>query len=622
MLDLAITGIPIGGMYALAALGIVLIYRTTGTLNLAQGAVATATAFVFYELWSSRSVPLPFALVIALAVAAALGVGIERIMRKIGAEQVLSQVIATLGISGVLLWSLARLFGKQTRFVEPFFSSHRLSIGGVNVTVNQLAIIVVAAAIAMISGLILTRTKIGTAIRATSQNRLAADLAGVPVHRLQTLSWVWGSVLAGVAGILLAPLLFLDTIQVSVFFLVKPFAAAVVGGLISFPTAFGAGIAIGVIESMLTRYTGAGGLPEMVPFAIVLFALLARKRFAAGASQSLSDLPVRRAGGSRRKGLIAGAILVAVVPFLGPYHTTLLELGVIFSLLALSLVVLTGWVGQVSLAQAAFFGVGGFVAATLANRAHLPFPAIVALVPIALVPFAAVVGLPALRLRGLLLAIVTLAFGVLAYNTLFQWTPFTGGADGSTLPPPTLFGADLTVGHRYLYFLLGIAGAVFWAVHNLARFRSGGAMFGVRDSEEGAASLGISTTMHKLAAFSISGAIAGLAGCLFAYQLQAVSIDQYHPLVSFNLLALAVIGGIESPWGAAIAGAMYALSPELLRPLKIDDGVQLVSAVGLVVILLVLPAGLASLGGRFRSGVLRRRVAIAHAAASVFGTSR
>ncbi|MGH2794833.1 MAG: ABC transporter permease [Actinomycetota bacterium] len=605
MLDLAISGIPVGGMYALAALGIVLIYRTTGTLNLAQGAVATATAFVFYDLWSTRSVPLPVALVLALGVAAALGIGIERIMRKIGSEQILSQVIATLGISGVLLWATGRTFGKETRFVEPFFSTRRLDIAGVNITVNQLAIIIVAAAIAIVSGVILTRTRVGTAIRATSQNRLAADLAGVPVHRLQTLSWAWGSVLAGIAGILLAPLLFLDTLQVSVFFLVKPFAAAVVGGLISFPLALGAGLAIGVSESMLTQYTGAIGLPEMVPFAIVLLALLVRKGFLVGATQSLSDLPMRRESGSIRGGLVAAAVLAAVIPFLGAFHTTLLELGIIFALLALSLVVLTGWVGQVSLAQAAFFGMGGFVAANLANRADLPFAIVVLLVPIALVPFAAIVGLPALRLRGLLLAIMTLAFGVLAYNTLFQWTTFTGGSDGSILPPPSLFGADLTEGHRYVYFLLAVAAVVFLAVRNLGRFRAGGALFGVRDSEEGAASLGISTTTHKLIAFSISGAIAGLAGCLFAYQLQAVSIDQYHPLVSFNLLALAVIGGIESPWGAAIAGGMYALSPELLRPLNIEDGVQLVSAVGLVLTLLVSPAGLAGLGSRLRFALSR-----------------
>ncbi|MGH2726897.1 MAG: ABC transporter permease subunit, partial [Actinomycetota bacterium] len=165
MLDLAISGIPIGGMYALAALGIVLIYRTTGTLNLAQGAVATATAFVFYELWAMRGVPLPLSLLLALAVAAMLGVLIERIMRKIGSEQILSQVIATLGISGVMLWTLGRMFGKATRFVEPFFSTRRISIGGVNITINQLAIIAVAAAIAIVSGFLLTRTRIGTAIR-------------------------------------------------------------------------------------------------------------------------------------------------------------------------------------------------------------------------------------------------------------------------------------------------------------------------------------------------------------------------------------------------------------------------------------------------------------------------
>lgn len=604
LIRLAVAGLPAGGMYALAALGIVVIYRATGTLNLAQGAVATTSAFVFNWAWVDHGVPLGVAIALAVALSAVFGLALERLMRLIGPGNVLAQVIATLGVQGLLLYGCERAFGVDAKIVPSYLPSGTVTVGGVSLSYEQLTVVAIAAALAAGLALFLTRTEVGTAIRAVSQNRLGGQLSGLPVARLQALSWMGGSVLAGLAGVLLAPLLFVDTGRLSLFFLVKPFAAAVVGGLASLPVAFGAGVAIGMTEGMLAKYTFLPGLPETVPFVMILLALVLRRNFRlAHAASALSAGPSRRPGSGRVwPGALVFFGLVLVVPGLDPAQTLTFRLGVAAALLAASVVVLTGWVGQISLAQGAFFGIGAFMAATLANRAELPFPVVVVLAPLCVVPVAVVVGLPALRFRGLLLAVVTLAFGALCSASLFRWRTFTGGEaglDGSTFPAPEILGYDLSVGHRYTYLMLAVAGLVFLAIRNLARYRAGGPLFGVRESEEGAAALGVRVTGTKLLAFGLSGAIAGLGGSLMGYSLGFVSGELFTPVLSVTIFAVVVVAGLESLWGAALAGVIYAVPS--------GSSVQLLSSALVIVTLVVLPGGLVDLPRRAGALVGSRR---------------
>jgi branched-subunit amino acid ABC-type transport system permease component len=604
LLRLAIAGLPAGGMYALAALGIVVIYRATGTLNLAQGAIATSSAFVFNWAWVEHDVPLGLAVALAVGLSAVLGLALDRLMRLVGPGNVLAQVIATLGVQGLILYACARAFGLDAKIVPSYLPSGTVTFAGVSLSYEQLIVVAIAAALAAALGLFLTRTEVGTAIRAVSQNRLAGQLSGLHVARLQALSWMGGSVLAGLAGVLLAPLLFVDTGRLSLFFLVKPFAAAVVGGLASLPLAFGAGLGIGMAEGMLAKYTFLPGLPETVPFLMILAALILRRNFRlTHAASALSAAPSRRPGsGHLWPGVLVFVGLVAVVPSLDAAQTITFRLGVAASLLALSVVVLTGWVGQISLAQGAFFGIGSFMAATLANRADLPFPVVILLAPLCVVPVAVVVGLPALRFRGLLLAVVTLAFGALCSASLFKWRTFTGGEaglDGSTFPAPQILGYDLSVGHRYTYLMLAVAGLVFLGIRNLARYRAGGPLFGVRESEEGAAALGVRVTGTKLLAFGLSGAIAGLGGSLMGYSLGFVSGDLFTPVLSITIFAVIVVAGLESLWGAALAGVIYAVPS--------GSSVQLLSSVLVIVTLVLLPGGLVELPRRAEALLSSRR---------------
>lgn len=601
---LAIAGLPAGGMYALAALGIVVIYRATGTLNLAQGAVATASAFVFHWAWAEHDVPLGFAVILAVGLSAGLGLALERLMRAVGPGNLLAQVIATLGVQGLVLYTCERAFGADAKIVPSYLPRGTVEIGGVALSYEQLIVVAVAAALAAGLGVALTKTQLGTAIRAVSQNRLGAQLGGLNVARLQAVSWMGGSMLAGLAGVLLAPLLFVDTGRLSIFFLVKPFAAAVMGGLSSLPLAFGAGLLIGATEGALARFPVMPGLTETVPFVMIILALLLRRNFRLeSVHATLSTGASRRPGTGRLwPGVIAFVALAATISRLDPAQTLTFRRGVAVALLALSVVVLTGWVGQVSLAQGAFFGLGAFTAATLATRVELPFPLVLVLAPLCVVPVAVVVGLPALRFRGMLLAVVTLAFGALCSASLFRWRTFTGGQgglDGSAFPVPSLFGLDLFVGQRFTYFMLGVAGAVFLAVRNLARYRAGGPLFGVRESEEGAAALGVTVMGTKLLAFGISGAIAGLGGSLMGYSLGFVSADLFTPVLSVTIFAVVVVAGLESLWGAALAGAIYAIPS--------GPSVQLVSSVMVIVTLVFLPGGLVQLPKRIDFSRLSRR---------------
>jgi sulfate-transporting ATPase len=360
---------------------------------------------------------------------------------------------------------------------------------------------------------------------------------------------------------------------------------------------------------MMTKYATVTGLSEILPFVIMVGALLVRRRMSATLVPPLVQVPTRRPGSGRiwpGVALVGG--LATLIPGLDPARLTTVKLGVVFALLALSLVVLTGWVGQVSLAQGAFFGLGGFLSATLGSRVDLPFPVVLVAVPLLIVPFAMVLGLTALRFRGLVLAVVTLAFGTMCFFSLFQWEEFTGGRDGSRLPAPEAFGTDLGSSSRWAYVMIAVAALAFVAVRNVGRFGGSDAFFAAREAEEGATALGLSVMTAKLSAFALSGAIAGLAGVLMAYDTRAVSFESYSPQVSFTVFALAVFAGSESLWGAAIAGMIYGGSLELADAFNVQgDLIQLISSAGVVISLTLLPGGLVTLPAEVRARLRRRR---------------
>jgi branched-chain amino acid transport system permease protein len=661
-------GLVTGAVYALLAMGLVFTYKATRVPNFAYGAMATLVAFFHYDLvagrdigvhldvlalhvdWSAQ-VQLSFwaAVPVSLAFAALVGLVIERlVIRPFARAPMVVHIIVTLGL-GLLLSALTQqLFGADQLIVANdnavFPRTPAFSIAGVNVSWERLGVLLIVVSLSALTYWFFRSTRTGLAIRATATDRDVASLLGVSARRLSVVSWVSGSMVAGIAGIALASLVVASDPNLLLLLTIKAFAAAIVGGMISFPVAVGAGFAIGLGEEWARHYLVAHdaklwqGAPELLTLGAVIVVLALRPRWIfrglrddedagvvgrPGAEDSFlaraidpaeAYRAVRAAVGWRstaasarrwkRSGrVIAVALACATValpyiPFIDRFYLLPANLSLVLALVLLSFVVLVGWLGQVSLAQGAFVAVGGAGAAITANALGLPFPFPI-LGGIALaVPVALLLGLPALRLRGLHLAVATLAFGVAAERAI---VPRFIGTEPLRLPASL----DTDVARYYLFLGLTIVAFVFaWRI---SRTRVGRSFAAIRDSEIVATAYGIRPVRVKLTGFVVAGAIAALAGTMVSYQLGSVRSEYASVAFSITWLANAVVAGIGSLGGPLIGAFAFGLYPELDRgrveAASISFWPQIFSSALLLVIMAVHPGGLASM-----SRFVRRRV--------------
>lgn len=277
LLELTLIGIAFGALYSLAALGIVLIYKTTGVLNFAHGAIGMFCAFIAYQFGVVLGWPAPLAVLIALGFAAAFGWFMERFtLRPLRERPVLTRVIVTLGWL-LVLQSVAGLIWKDTSYHIPLqiFPQNGIRIAQLTLGYNQIANIVIAAALAVLLGYFLRASSLGVAMRATSDNPTAARLLGLDVNRVAATAWILGSVLAAVAGLLLAPLTTLNTTSITIL-VIEAFGAALIGGLSSLGLTFAGGIALGVAQSLLSLFLPSGA-KDLLTFAVILAVLLLRR---------------------------------------------------------------------------------------------------------------------------------------------------------------------------------------------------------------------------------------------------------------------------------------------------------------------------------------------------------
>jgi sulfate-transporting ATPase len=598
MLPLLIAGLPVGAMYGLAALGLVVVHRATRNIDLSLGAVATASAFAYHRLSADGGLPEPVAALVALGVAAAIGWVGACVARVLGPDRPLAGAVASLALAGLVLAACTAVFGGDTQFAAPLLPGIRLELAGTVLSGHQLLVLGAALVIVVAGGVFLRRSTTGLAWNAVAADRVAAGLVGLPVRRIETLSFVAAAVLAGAAGVLLAPLLFLDPLQLTVFFLVKPFAAAVVARLQSLPGALVAGLVIGVLESLSVRLQAVPGLGEAVPFAMVALALLARDRGAREAASAALDRGPSRVPGRGRiwPALALGLAIVLWAPHQSPYQATITQLAGTTALLAATHVVMTGWTGQLSLAQPAFAGIGAIVAARLGAEAGWPLPMTLPAGVLAGAVAAALVGAPTvLRASGIRFAAVTLAFSSACAGTLFLWVPFAGRAEDRALDAPSI-GAVALAGPRYTWVVVAAVALAFGALRFLASSRWGAAMLATREHALAAVALGMPAAGARWVAFTVTGAVAGLAGALSAHQLQSVAVEQFHPLTALPLLSVAAVGGLESLWGAVVGAAFLTLAPEALRHLATPTVAAFVAPSALLLTVLLRPGGLTSIG--------------------------
>jgi branched-chain amino acid transport system permease protein len=570
-LALTIAGLVVGCIYALTATGLVVTYITSGIFNFAHGAVGMVAAFAYWQLTVEWGWPAPLALVAVLFVLAPLlGALIERVlMRRVHGQPVEVSLVITLGLLLFLIGVAYTLWSPSVARVLPlFFSGHTVRMFSVTVTWHQLLVAVVAAAVAVGLRLYLFRTRSGTALRAVVDDPGLTALTGASPGRLGQLGWVIGSVLAALAGIMLAPLVTLDVLTLTLL-VINGYAAAMVGRLRNLPLTFAGGVVLGLFESYAVGYLPGGLLSRVKPtlpiiFLFLVLLLLPDRRLRVGR-------PPARLGGtntSLRKALVTAAVFVAaawvVSGFLGGTDLTTATKGIVLSVVMLSLVPLTGFSGQISLCQLTFVGFGAFAMGKVAGGGS--WFGVVAAVLFAGVA-GALVALPALRLKGLYLALSTLAFAQAMTAVFFNNNAVFG--QGGALHVGRLGFPGISLdGHRS-YFVFT---AVVFALLGIGVTMLRGSVFGRRlagmaDSPMACVTLGMSLTRTKLAVFTLSASIAGLAGVLYGGVQGSVGSADFEMLQSLVILLLAVIWGVDSVVGVLFAGLLYALFPVIQQNL-------------------------------------------------------
>jgi branched-chain amino acid transport system permease protein len=565
-LTYTIDGLVIAAIYAIAASGLVVTYTTSGVFNIAHGATGMFAAFVFWQLRWGWNWPTPLALVVVIGVLAPLfGCAVEKLlMRNLADASEATKLAVTIGLlialEGAALW----IWNPQTARPFPaFYASNKVLLFGVYVTWTQLITLGTFVVCVLVLWFILHRTRIGVDMRAVVDNRPLLMLFGGNPNRASRLSWMLGSSLAAIAGILIAPTLQLSVAPLTLL-VINAYAAAIIGRLKSLPLTFLGALIIGLAGSYAVGYLPVSSvgwlqnLPLAIPIIILIVALLLQPH------ERLRGYTVRRSRESfpvpsYRLALTGGVLLVvvsaALAPVLGTQPLYFASIGLALGVVGLSLVPLLGWAGQISLCQMTFAGVGALAFAHATGGGSV-------LGLLAAFAVAAVIGaltaLPAIRLRGLYLALATAAiaelfdswiFGLPSVTFFHHTLPlFESGA----IPVARLSigGVGLTNDRLYLVALAVIFSLFGLLVVALRRSRFGRALIAMRESQAGSETLGMRTTALKLGVFTLSAGIAGVGGVLLAGVYTQVTPTQFSFLQSLPLLLLIMAGGASTVGGA------------------------------------------------------------------------
>jgi branched-chain amino acid transport system permease protein len=620
-----IRGAVIGLLTALLAVGMALVYRANRVINFAQADLGFVPTVIAVGLIVFSGLPYLFGLAVGLVASIVLGALVElAIIRRFTRSPRLVLTVATIGITqllAVLSLQIPKWWDETAASQRiPAVFDWKLTIGSFILNANDLVALIVAPVAMVAVGLFLTRTRLGIAVRASAERSERASLLGIPVGWLSTVVWMLAGGLsflalflrAGILGVPIGSALSIST-------LVLALAALVIGRLRHLPTVAIAAVALGIFEYGVQWNASSPLLIAPFVGAAVMIALLIQRRETTRSdldvqmSWRLADevrdltayaarLPlVRLMRWGMWSILLAGLVLVPFV--LRTDQIIKVSAIVVYSIIGLSLVVLTGWAGQISLGQFGFVAIGAAVSAKFTSEWNVDLTLALVLGGIAGAAAAFLVGLPALRLRGLYLAVTTLVFALsvtswLLNDRFFSWIP------DERIERPPLFGrVDVTTPTRFYVFTLVILAIVLVAVRGIRRSRTGRAILAMRENERAALSYAVPGTRVKLTAFAWSGAIAGVGGGLFTHLNFSFDLGSYGVGRSLDVFTASVVGGLGSSFGAVL-GAVYLRGTEWF--VTAPEWRFLSSGVGVLAVLLILPGGLAALVIKIRDELVRR----------------
>jgi branched-chain amino acid transport system permease protein len=639
-----VQGIALGSLYGILAVGLILIYRTNRIINFAAAAIGAVPAILGLLLDVQNGIPYLLMLPVAIVGGALVGATVDIVViRRFSRSPRLILTVVTIGVAQAMaavgffipVWLGAKA-AQIPRVPTPWETFRIVDSHGKNLlTGNQVAALVTVVAVAIGLGAFLRYTRIGIALRASAENADRASLLGIPVRQIQTVAWIAAGVLAAVALFVQSPLIGVPSDATLGFdSLLYALAAAMVARMERMGVAVLAGMGIGVLITASVARTGSNDLASALMLIIILVALLTQKRTVARAMdagtstwelvKSYRPIPTELRGmrevNVARAALFGVAVLVAAgLPFIvsGP-DLPLLILLPIYGIVAVSLVVLTGWAGQISLGQFGLVGAGAAAAGGLIASHNIDFFVAIGIGIGAGVLVAVLIGLPAVRIQGLYLAVTTLAFGYAMSGYILKKNHWIGAhllPTGfiSKVQRPLLYGRIDLENDRTFYFLcLAFLVVVMLAAQAFRKNRSGRVLIAARDNQRAAPAYGVNLIRTRLAAFAVSGGIAGLAGVLLVYVQHNVIPGSYDVLGSITLFLAVVIGGLTSvPFavlGAVSFEAFVLFGPRLYEGL----GSTFVAIVPLlltgplvVVELYFYPGGSAEAGFQTRDKFLR-----------------
>jgi ABC-type branched-subunit amino acid transport system ATPase component/ABC-type branched-subunit amino acid transport system permease subunit len=638
-----VEGAVFGLLYSLPAFGLILVYRAQRIINFAQAALGGTGAVLGLLLVTQVHAPYVVGLMAALGFSALLGGLTERfVLTPFASKSRLILTVATIGIGQCFIVgeiALPSLFGTSvlgsTRLPTPF-DGLRFSIGQVILNGNYIAIVVVTALVVGSLSLFFRLTRTGLAVRASAENADRARLLGIPVQRMATLVWVFAAVLSATSAFLRVPVVGqVAGANIDPSLLLFPLAAAVIARFDNLSTALIAGMGLGVLDRSAYYATGNPNLPVALVLPVLLVALLKGGALSRAYDTGVSSF--QTAAETRpmpivlrtltevvwgvRGARVAGLLLAVAAPYaVSPGRLGFLTLIVLSAMVALSLTVLTGWAGQVSLGQFGIAGIGAAVAGGLAAQHHTDFFVTLLLAGLAGAVVAAAIGIPALRLPGLFLAVVTLALAAVVERVVLDRRYFGWllPADGQGIERPVLFGRfDVTSDRAFYFVCLTVLVLCLQSARRVRATRSGRVFISQRDNTRASQALGVVATRSKLAAFALSGAVAALAGALYSYQVGAISPTTFPLQRSVDVFVFAIVGGIASPYGAVLGAVFYETLRYFgtslfgfLSYLGLGSLVgladRLALSAGVLIVLAFFPGGLAAGGTAVRDRLLKR----------------
>ena len=618
-------GLASGSVYASLALALVVTHRSSGVINFAVGSFALVAADTYGYLRQGRLlvlVPgLPAtvglgsslgfwpALLIAVCVAALLGLMIYLLVfRPLRAAPPVTRAVAALAIDALVVALIATRIGTNALFVGPIFPSGTLRIGSAHVPADRLWVTGTIVVLALAIGAAYRFTRFGVMTRAVAESEEGAVVSGIRPDKVAAVNWMISAAVAGLAGILVAPIVTVVPTGYGLF-IVPALAAAITGRFQSMPVAVIAGLVIGMLQSVALLLQNSyswlpqSGLSELIPLVLILIVLLLRSRPLPGRGmlirQTLGRAPrPRMLAPTAIVATVAGATALAALQ--GSWRAALVT-SLITGIVALSWVVVTGYAGQISLAQLTLAGAAAYLLTFFQDSWGVPFPFSVLLAALGATVVAVVIGLPALRLRGLTVAVVTLAAAYALQSLWFDNNAFNGGFKGAIANGPDLFGLNLSIGAgsafprlSFCFLVLVVLLVTGLCVAKLRTSRLGTAMLAVRANERATAAAGINVVRVKLTAFAIGGFIAGVGGAFMAYDQHTLSSDSFTTVAGLTLFTTVYLLGITSIAGGlasgfvAAGGLMYVV---VQRWLSLSTWYEVILALLLVITLIFNPEG-------------------------------